>query len=79
VSKEPGAVQTVSSTESWTPGWRPPVVLNDIEEGRLIRLDIDTTPTTGAIGVMSIADEVPTPAFRAFSTALQHAARKAPT
>lgn len=53
------------------------VVLNDIEEGRLIRLDIDTTPTTGAIGVMSIADEVPTPAFRAFSTALQHAARHA--
>ena len=53
------------------------VVLNDIEEDRLIRLDIDTTPTTGAIGVMSIADEVPTPAFRAFSTALQHAARHA--
>jgi LysR family pca operon transcriptional activator len=55
------------------------VVLNDIKEGRLIRLDIDTSPTMGAIGVMSIADEVPTPAFRAFSTALQRAAREVAT
>ncbi|HSF63158.1 MAG TPA: pca operon transcription factor PcaQ [Paracoccaceae bacterium] len=53
------------------------VVQQDIAEGRLIRLDIDTSPTMGAVGVMSLADEVPTPAFRAFSLALQRAARDA--
>jgi LysR family transcriptional regulator, pca operon transcriptional activator len=51
------------------------VVAADIAEGRLVRLEIDTTPTRGAVGVMSLADEVPTPAFRAFATALQRAAR----
>lgn len=51
------------------------VVVQDLAEGRLVRLDIDTSPTMGAVGVMSLADEVPTPAFRAFATALQRAAR----
>jgi len=51
------------------------VVSNDLAEGRLVELQIDTAPTYGAVGVMSLADEVPTPAFRAFSTALQRAAR----
>lgn len=51
------------------------VVAGDIAEGRLIRLDLDTSATLGAVGVMSLADEVPTPAFRAFSTALQRAVR----
>lgn len=55
------------------------VVVNDIGDGRLVRLDIDTGPTMGAIGVMSLADEMPTPAFRAFATVLQRAAREAPT
>ena len=50
------------------------VVLDDLAARRLVRLDIDTSPTMGAIGVMSLADEVPTPAFRAFATALQRAA-----
>ena len=53
------------------------VVLKDLAEGRLIRLDIDTSATMGAVGVMSLADEVPTPALRAFSIALQRAARDA--
>jgi LysR family pca operon transcriptional activator len=51
------------------------VVAGDISEGRLIKLEIDTEPTIGAVGVMSVADEVPTPAMRAFSTALNRACR----
>lgn len=50
------------------------VVQLDIAQGRLVRLDIDTSATMGAVGVMSLADKVPTSAFRAFSTALQRAA-----
>ncbi len=53
------------------------VVATDIAEGRLARLELDTAPTLGAVGVMSLADEVPTAAFRAFSTALQRAVRDA--
>ncbi len=52
------------------------VVLNDIQEGRLVRLDIDTGPTVGAVGIMSIADDVPTPAIRAFCSALIRAAKQ---
>lgn len=52
------------------------VVIDDIREGRLTQLEIDTRPTIGAVGIMSVADEVPTPAFRAFSTALLRAVRK---
>jgi len=53
------------------------VVATDIAEGRLARLDLDTALTLGAVGVMSLADEVPTAAFRAFSAALQRAVRDA--
>ncbi|EAQ43883.1 pca operon transcriptional activator PcaQ [Roseobacter sp. MED193] len=52
------------------------VVLGDIEEGRLVRLEVDTGPTVGAVGIMSIADDVPTPAIRAFSSALIRAANR---
>lgn len=51
------------------------VVLGDILEGRLVQLEIDTGPTIGAVGVMSVADEVPTPALRAFSKALIRSAK----
>lgn len=51
------------------------VVAGDISEGNLVQLDIDTSPTVGAVGVMSVADEVPTPAMRAFSNALSRACR----
>lgn len=52
------------------------VVRQDLAEGRLSRLNIETGPTVGAVGLMSLADEVPTPAFRAFSTALQRVVRE---
>ncbi|MHA7889123.1 pca operon transcription factor PcaQ [Roseicyclus sp.] len=51
------------------------VVDRDIAENRLVQLDIDTGPTMGAVGVMSLADEVPTPASRAFGIALGRAAK----
>lgn len=51
------------------------VVEGDIAESRLVQLDIDTGPTIGAVGVMSLADEVPTPATRAFAIALGRAAK----
>ncbi|KPP83891.1 MAG: transcriptional regulator of protocatechuate catabolism PcaQ [Rhodobacteraceae bacterium HLUCCA08] len=50
------------------------VVANELAEGRLVRLDIDTSPTVGAVGVMSVADEVPTPEMRAFTTAVSRVA-----
>ncbi|MBF9060928.1 pca operon transcription factor PcaQ [Rhodobacterales bacterium HKCCSP123] len=51
------------------------VVAGDISDGRLVQLDIDTGPTLGAVGIMSVAEEVPTPAMRAFSGELSRAAR----
>lgn len=54
------------------------VVESDLSDGRLVQLDIDTSPTVGAVGVMSVADEVPTPAMRAFSKALSRACRDRP-
>ena len=48
------------------------VVAADLAANRLAQLKIDTGPTVGAVGVMSVADEVPTPAIRAFSRALSH-------
>jgi LysR family transcriptional regulator, pca operon transcriptional activator len=50
------------------------VVAQDLAEGRLVALDIDTAPTLGAVGVMSLADEVPSAAARAFSRALDRVA-----
>lgn len=52
------------------------VVLGDILEERLVQLEIDTGPTVGAVGIMSVADDVPAPAIRAFSSALIRAARR---
>ncbi len=52
------------------------VVLHDLLDGRLVRLEIDTGPTYGAVGIMSVADDVPTPAIRAFSNALIRAAKR---
>lgn len=51
------------------------VVGGDLHEGRLRALDIDTGPTLGAIGIMSLADEVPSAAVRTFATALRRAAQ----
>lgn len=51
------------------------VVDRAIAENRLVQLDIDTGPTMGAVGVMSLADDVPTPASRAFGVALSRAAK----
>lgn len=52
------------------------VVHNDIQEGRLVRLEIETGPTVGAVGIMSIADDVPTPAIRAFCSFLARAVKQ---
>ena len=46
------------------------VVANDLAEGRLVALDVDTTATVGAIGVMSRSEEVRSVAARAFISAL---------
>lgn len=50
------------------------VVARDLAEGRLVALDIDTAPTFGAVGLMSLADEVPSAAARAFGRALDRVA-----
>lgn len=46
------------------------VVADDIARGQLAALDIDMAATTGAIGIMSRAEEVPSVAARMFSRAL---------
>lgn len=46
------------------------VVAGDIEDGVLTRLDLDTSGTVGAIGIMSRAEEIPSAATRAFVHAL---------
>lgn len=68
VRSDPGTVWIISRG----------VVAGDIAEGRLVQLDMDTSPTVGAVGIMSVADEVPTPVMRAFATALSKAARALP-
>lgn len=50
------------------------VVAQDLAERRLVALAIDTAPTLGAVGVMSLADEVPSAAARAFGRALDRVA-----
>lgn len=54
------------------------VVAEDIAQGRLAQLEIDTTPTRGAVGIMGVADEVPTPAVTAFSRILNKVCRDRP-
>lgn len=46
------------------------VVANDIAQGHLVSLDLDMSPTRGAVGIMNRAEEVPSVATRSFSTAL---------
>ena len=42
------------------------VVANDVVSGQLVLLDIDTSPTSGAVGVMTRADEIMPTAVRSF-------------
>lgn len=49
------------------------VVAADLAEGRLVALDLDTSATAGAVGVMSRAEEVRSVAARAFISALVRA------
>jgi len=51
------------------------VVAQDLAVGQLVRLDIDTAPTLGAVGIMSLADEVPSAAVRAFTRVLDRLAQ----
>ncbi|MGB3408503.1 MAG: pca operon transcription factor PcaQ [Jannaschia sp.] len=60
VMADPGSVWIISRG----------VVAADLAEGRLVALDIDTTPTVGAVGIMSRAEEVPSVPARAFCRVL---------
>jgi len=51
------------------------VVAQDIAAGRLVRLAIDTAPTLGAVGIMSLADDIPSAAVRAFTRVLDGVAQ----
>ena len=42
------------------------VVAQDLADGRLVALPLDTRPTQGAVGVMTRAEEVAPPSVRAF-------------
>ena len=46
------------------------VVADDIAQGRLKVLDIDLASTSGAVGIMSRAEEVPSVATRTFAKGL---------
>ncbi len=46
------------------------VVADDLREGRLVTLDVDTSATVGAVGIMSRSDEIPSAAARAFASIL---------
>ena len=43
------------------------VIADDLETGRMRALDLDTRATVGAVGIMSRAEDVATPAARAFA------------
>lgn len=47
------------------------VVKNDVAEGLLAQLDIDTAPTAGPVGIMSRAGEVPPAPTRSFARLLR--------
>ncbi len=51
------------------------VVVQDIAAGRLVRLAIDTAPTLGAVGIMSLADDIPSAAVRDFTRVLDGVAQ----
>lgn len=46
------------------------VVADDIALGRLVRLNIDTGPTTGPVGIMVRSEETPTPPVQQFRKSL---------
>lgn len=46
------------------------VVAADLADGRLAALDIDTSATAGAVGIMSRAEEIPSASARAFTKVL---------
>ena len=46
------------------------VVADDIAQGRLTALDINTEPTTGPVGIMARSEETPTPVVHLFRKAL---------
>jgi LysR family pca operon transcriptional activator len=46
------------------------VVATDLAQGRLVKLNIDTSATAGAVGIMSRAEEVSSVAARAFERTL---------
>ncbi|WP_424176960.1 pca operon transcription factor PcaQ [Yoonia sp. TsM2_T14_4] len=50
------------------------VVAGELAEGRLVALDLDTSATTGAVGIMSRSQEVRSVVARAFISALLRAA-----
>ena len=43
------------------------VIADDLETGRMKTLDLDTSATVGAVGIMSRSDEIASPAARAFA------------
>lgn len=52
------------------------VVAEDIAQGRLVPLDINTDPTTGPVGIMARSEEAPTPAVQLFRKALLQCANR---
>ena len=46
------------------------VVASDLAAGRLVALNIDTSATAGAVGIMSRAEEIPSASARAFTKVL---------
>lgn len=50
------------------------VVAGDLDEGRLVRLDLDMSPTSGAVGIMSRTDEVVSVPAREFTRLLMRKA-----
>jgi LysR family pca operon transcriptional activator len=53
------------------------VVAAELAAGTLVRLDLNTDQTAGAVGIMTRADEVPPPAVRAFARLLAAQTSKA--
>lgn len=51
------------------------VVANDLENGSLVALPLDTAPTTGAVGIMSRADDIKSASSRLFIRSLIDAAK----
>lgn len=52
------------------------VVASDLENGTLVALDIDTSATAAAVGIMSRSDEAPSAAARSFTEVLARSAKQ---